>query len=158
MLTFRLCNTCNCIKAFHISENGLVGEVAKSLIALRGVSYQIGIMFKPTSQPKCPVSQRECNTCMWSRVKDIPTARKRTLSILGVVARQKVPYSLIGWLVFRIYVVLAIFQPYRDLEAGDNKTNLWNFSGEAGNRTPSCSACQKLNHYTTAAPLIQNNT
>ena len=28
----------------------------------------------------------------------------------------------VGWLVdLRIYVALAIFQPYRDLEAGDNK-------------------------------------
>ena len=36
----------------------------------------------------------------------------------------------------RIYVALAIFQPYRDLEAGDNLTYLWNSSGETGNRTP----------------------
>ena len=29
----------------------------------------------------------------------------------------------IGWLVvLRIYVALAIFQPYRDLEAGDNQS------------------------------------
>ena len=34
---------------------------------------------------------------------------------------------LVGWLYWG-------FQPYRDLEAGDN--NLWNLSGEAGNRTP----------------------
>ena len=35
--------------------------------------------------------------------------------------------------VLRIYVALMIFQPYHDLEAGDN---LWNPSDETGNRTP----------------------
>ena len=36
---------------------------------------------------------------------------RQSLSLLG----------LVGWLVvFRIYVALAIFQPYRDMEAGDN--------------------------------------
>ena len=30
---------------------------------------------------------------------------------------------LVGWLVvLRIYVALAVFQPYRDLEAGDNQS------------------------------------
>ena len=37
------------------------------------------------------------------------------------------------WL-FLINVDLAIFQPYLDLEAGDNQSE--NSSGEAGNRTP----------------------
>ena len=33
------------------------------------------------------------------------------------------PKSLIGWLVIlRIYIALALFQPYRDLEAGDNQS------------------------------------
>ena len=33
------------------------------------------------------------------------------------------PMLVIGWLVvLRIYVALAIFQPYRDLEAGDNQS------------------------------------
>ena len=32
--------------------------------------------------------------------------------------------NLVGWVlvVFRIYVALAVFQPYRDLEAGDNQS------------------------------------
>ena len=30
--------------------------------------------------------------------------------------------SLVGWVILRIYVALAIFQPYRDLEAGDNQS------------------------------------
>ena len=34
----------------------------------------------------------------------------------------------------RIFVVLALFRPYRDLETGD--TNLCNRNGETGNRTP----------------------
>ena len=41
---------------------------------------------------------------------------------------QNTPNGLIyivfsGWLVaLRIYVALAVFQPYRDLEAGDNQS------------------------------------
>ena len=31
-------------------------------------------------------------------------------------------YNNVGWLVvLRIYVALAVFQPYRDLETGDNQ-------------------------------------
>ena len=31
---------------------------------------------------------------------------------------------LVGWLVvLKIYVALAVFQPYRDLEAGDNQSS-----------------------------------
>ena len=41
----------------------------------------------------------------------------------------------IGWLVvLMIYIVLAIFQPYRDLEAGDNQS--LNHRGETVNGTP----------------------
>ena len=88
---------------------------------------------------------------------------------------------LIGWLVdLRIYVALAIFQPYWDLEAGDNQslklyprdreskprplapqaksltttTNLWNCIRETGNQTrTSCSASQELNHYNQSLKL-----
>ena len=60
----------------------------------------------------------------------------------------------VGWLVvLRIYVALAVFQPYLDLEAGDNqslKIQVWRRRIEP--RT-SCSARQELNHSTTAAPL-----
>ena len=56
---------------------------------------------------------------------------------------------LVGWLFLRIYVALAIFQPYRDWK--QEITNLWNRSGEAGNRTlAACSTSQELNHYATA--------
>ena len=37
---------------------------------------------------------------------------------------------LVGWLaVWRIYVALAIFQPYRDLEAGDNQSLKFKWRG-----------------------------
>ena len=43
-------------------------------------------------------------------------------------------YKLIGSLVvLSIYVALAVFQPYRDLK--QEITNLWNRSGETGNRS-----------------------
>ena len=59
----------------------------------------------------------------------------------------------IDWLVvLKIYVALAVFQLYRDFEAGDNQSR--NRSCETGNRTrTSCFASQEQNHYTTAAPL-----
>ena len=44
---------------------------------------------------------------------------------------------LVGWLyiVLRIYVALAVFQPYCDLEAGDNQSLKIQVAIEAGNRT-----------------------
>ena len=67
--------------------------------------------------------------------------------------------SLYGniWLIIAlsIYDALAIFQQYRDSEAGDN--NLWNRSGETRNRTLYLSLRkQKLNHYTTAALILEH--
>ena len=66
---------------------------------------------------------------------------------------------VVGWLVvLRINVDLAIFQPYLDLEAGDNQS-LKIQGGEAGNRTPSsCSAIQELNHSAIAAPVTLQDT
>ena len=50
--------------------------------------------------------------------------------------------SPVGWLVvLRIYVALAVFQPYRDLEAGGNQS----LKFKSGNQTrTSCSASQDL--------------
>ena len=45
------------------------------------------------------------------------------------------PFGLVWFGFLRINVDLAIFQPYLDLEAGDNQFSE-NSSGEAGNRTP----------------------
>ena len=47
-------------------------------------------------------------------------------------SRSLLHTTIVGWLVaLRIYVALAVFQPYRDLEAGDNQS--LKSSGEAGN-------------------------
>ena len=45
--------------------------------------------------------------------------------LLHITVHVHVCYTLelVGWLVvLRIYVVSAVFQPYRDLEAGDNQS------------------------------------
>ena len=42
--------------------------------------------------------------------------------------------NLVGWLVvLRIYVALAVFQPYRDLEAGDNQSLKFKWRGRESN-------------------------
>ena len=59
----------------------------------------------------------------------------------------------IGWLVvLRIYVALAVFQPYRDLEAGNKQSLKIQVTRPGIEPRISCSVCQKLNHSTTAAP------
>ena len=55
--------------------------------------------------------------------------------------------SRIGWLVvLRIYVALAVFQPYRDLEAGDNKSLKIQVARPGIEPRISCSANQEVNH------------
>ena len=45
--------------------------------------------------------------------------------------------KLVGWLVVsRIYVALAVFQPYRDLEAGDNQSLKFKWRGGESNPGP----------------------
>ena len=61
--------------------------------------------------------------------------------------------KLVFVVVLRIYVTLLIFQPYRDLEAGDTVTNLWNLSGEAGSQTHRLLAPQAKS-LTTRPPLL----
>ena len=59
----------------------------------------------------------------------------------------------IGWLiVLRINVDLAIFQPYLDLEAGDNQSLKIQVVRPGIEPGSCCSASQELNHSTTAAP------
>ena len=44
---------------------------------------------------------------------------------------------LVGWLVvLRIYVVLVVFQPYLDLEAGDNQSLKFKWRGGESNPRP----------------------
>ena len=73
---------------------------------------------------------------------------------------------MFGWLVvLRIYVASAVFQPYRDLEAGDNQSLKIQVTRPGIEPRSSCSASQELNHSATTAPseslkflfLIPNN-
>ena len=57
-----------------------------------------------------------------------------------------------GWLFWRINVDLAIFQPYLDLEAGDNQSLKIQVARPGIEPRSSCSASQELNHSATAAP------
>ena len=59
---------------------------------------------------------------------------------------------IVGWLVvLRINVDLAIFQPYLDLEAGDNQSLKIQVARPGIEPRSSCSASQELNHLATAA-------
>ena len=52
----------------------------------------------------------------------------------------------------RIYVDLAVFQPYLDLEAGDKQSLKIQVARPGIEPRSSCSASQELNHSATAAP------
>ena len=66
--------------------------------------------------------------------------------------------STFGWLVvLRIYVDLAIFQPYLDLEAGDNQSLKIQVARPGIEPRSSCSTSQELNHSATAAPMSTFN-
>ena len=59
-----------------------------------------------------------------------------------------------GFGFFRINVDLAIFQPYLDLEAGDNQSLKIQVARPGIEPRSSCSAGQELNHSATTAPPI----
>ena len=62
--------------------------------------------------------------------------------------------STVGWLVvLRIYVALAVFQPYRDLEAEDNQSLKFKLRGGESNPGPLALQAE-LNHSVTTAPYI----
>ena len=61
-------------------------------------------------------------------------------------------FFLVGWLFFFINVDLAIFQPYLDLEAGDNQSLKIQVARRGIEPRSSCSTSQELNHSATAAP------
>ena len=64
-------------------------------------------------------------------------------------------YILVGWLVaLRINVDLAIFQPYLDLEAGDNQSLKIQVARPGIEPRSSCSESQELNHSAIAAPYV----
>ena len=57
-----------------------------------------------------------------------------------------------GWLVvLRIYVALAVFQPYRDLEAGDSQSLKFKWRGRESNPGPLAPQAKSL---TTRPPLL----
>ena len=63
----------------------------------------------------------------------------------------------VGWfrlVVLRIKVDLVIFQPYLNLEAGDNQSLKIQVARLGIKPRSSCSANQELNHSATAAPSI----
>ena len=60
-----------------------------------------------------------------------------------------------GWrlvVVLRIYFPSVVFQPYRDLEAGDNQSLKIQVARPGIEPRSSCSTSQELNHWATAAP------
>ena len=66
--------------------------------------------------------------------------------------------SFTDWLVvLRINVDLAIFQPYLDLEAGDNQSLKIQVARPGIEPRSSCPASQELNHSATAAPFLHRN-
>ena len=69
-------------------------------------------------------------------------------------------YAFLGMLpcrlvVLRIYLASSVFQPYRDLEAGDNKSLKILVARPGIEPRSCCSASQELNHSATAAPTMQ---
>ena len=80
-------------------------------------------------------------------------ARDVKLLIKGLNEKRKQRVQEIGWLVvFMIYVASAVFQPYRDMEAGDNQSLKIPVARPRIEPRSSCSASQYLNHSATAAP------
>ena len=62
--------------------------------------------------------------------------------------------QLVWFGLLRIYVALAVFQLYRDLEAGDNQSLKIQVARRGIEPRTSCSASQELNHSATAAPMV----
>ena len=56
-----------------------------------------------------------------------------------------------GFIVLKIYVALAVFQPYRDLEAGDNQSLKYKWRGRESNPGP---LAPQAKHLTTRLPPL----
>ena len=69
------------------------------------------------------------------------------------IRSKRVYTSMSHKVCFRINVDLAIFQPYLDLEAGDNQSLKIQVARPGIEPRSSCSASQELNHSATAAPI-----
>ena len=69
------------------------------------------------------------------------------------MTRGHVVPMVFDWLVvLRIYVTSAVFQPYRDLEAGHNQSLKIQVARPGIEPWSSCFPSQELNHSATAAP------
>ena len=78
---------------------------------------------------------------------------QETTSVKHILHKMPVSKLLLLLLVvFFINVDLAIFQPYLDLEAGDNQSLKIQVARRGIEPRSSCSASQELNHSATAAP------
>ena len=96
------------------------------------------------SVPMYGVSTATCST------------RPDTVTILPNGIACKYIFWLVGWLVgwlvvLRIYVALAVFQPYRDLEAGDNQSLKFKWRGRKSNSGPLAPQAKSL---TTRPPPL----
>ena len=68
---------------------------------------------------------------------------------------RRLDNDTVGWLVvLRIYVATAVFQPYRDLEAGDNQSLKIQVGGRESNPSPLAPQAKSL---TTRSPLLLHN-
>ena len=91
------------------------------------------------------------NFFVWRRISVLPEMSIRSLLLIKSDLKWCIHLS---WLLFlRINVDLAIFQPYLDLEAGDNQSLKIQVARPGIEPRSSCSASQELNHSATAAPI-----
>ena len=85
-------------------------------------------------------------------VFDLSRLMGNALSICGHAKRVQKTCFVGFWLVVsKIYVASAVYQPYRDLEAGDDQSLKIQLARPGIEPQSSCSASQKLNHSATAA-------
>ena len=70
-----------------------------------------------------------------------------------MIKRFTFRYCLVGWLLveLRIYVALAVFQPYSDSEAGDNQSLKFKWRGGESNPGPLAPQAKSL---TTRPPPL----
>ena len=82
-----------------------------------------------------------------------PNSPTEKIHLVLTEQKGKARVKLVGWLVvLKINVDVAIFQPYLDFEAGDDKSLKIQVERPGIKPRSSCSASQELNHSATAAP------
>ena len=82
------------------------------------------------------------------------TLSRQSTSCVGFKqAKVKLLVFVCLFVFLRIYVDLAVFQPYLDLEAGENHSLKIQVARPGIKPRSSCSASQELNHSATTAPV-----